>query len=187
MPTLDSARLTGPLPGRNVRGGRGRAMKYRIAALAASLALAGCGGGIVTVNAAENVAETGIVVPEPANEPPAGNDDAPASTMLGSVDLSQPISGSGAEPFWGIEINGSAITYTDASVDPVVPQSFAPATPVVTTTTAVYATTNSSNDPVTLTLTLASCDGLGGSDTTRPLTVTLEIGGQTREGCAGPA
>lgn len=161
-----------------------------VAALLAPLALAGCGGGSMTVNAADNAAEANAALPEPVNaaEPPANAVAAsptPGGTMLGSVDLTKPISGSGSEPFWGIDISAGAIVYTDASVEAPQPESFAPTVPVVSADSAIYSTTRADGSPVVVTLTTAACIAPSGKST--PLTVTIQTPGGTRTGCAGPA
>lgn len=160
------------------------------AAMLAPLMLAGCGGGSMTVNAADNAAEANAALPEPVNAAePAVNavqaSPTPSGTMLGSVDLAKPIAGSGSEPFWGIDISAGAIVYTDASVETVQPESFAPTVPVVSEGSAVYSTTRADGSPVVVTLTPVACVAPSGKST--PLTVTIQTPGGTRTGCAGPA
>lgn len=122
-----------------------------------------------------------------ANESNATVVVAEASGALGSVDLSKPIRGSGSEPFWGIDIRGNQITYTDASVDNPRPEAFAPAAPSVDVMAATYTTTNAKGEPVSVILSPLNCEGPAGPEKPFPLTITLKIGTQTREGCAGPA
>lgn len=161
-----------------------------VAAVLAPLMLAGCGGGSMTVNAADNAAEANVAAPAAVNAAePAVNavqaSPTPSGTMLGSVDLAEPVAGSGSEPFWGIDISGGSIVYTDASVETIQPESFARTTPVMSDGRAVYSTTRADGSPVVVTLTAAACIAPSGKST--PLTVTIQVGGETRTGCAGPA
>jgi uncharacterized membrane protein len=156
------------------------------------LTLAGCGGGSMAVNAADNALEANMAVPAPAPANAAAPavsaaqaSPTPSGTMLGSVDLAKPIAGSGSEPFWGIDITGGSIVYTDASVEPIQPESFAPTVPVLSEGSAVYSTTRADGSPVVVTLTTVACIAPSGKSTS--LTVTIQTPGGTRTGCAGPA
>ncbi|NML05568.1 hypothetical protein [Sphingomonas sp. G-3-2-10] len=111
--------------------------------------------------------------------PPA----AQASGALASVDLTKPISGSGANPAWTIEIDGSQIRYAEGGA---APEAFAPAAPSVDVMAATYATRNAKGEDVVVMLSPVSCEGPAGG-AARPLTVQMKIGAQIREGCAGPA
>lgn len=124
-----------------------------------------------------------------ADEPAANNSVQAApveqvSGALASVDLSKPISGSGANPDWRIEIDGSLIRYTEGSA---ATETFAPAAPSVDVMAATYATKNAKGEDVVVMLSPVSCEGPEGPAKARPLTVQMRIGAQTREGCAGAA
>lgn len=125
------------------------------------------------------------------SQEPAANNSAEAappreqvSGSLASVDLSKPISGSGANPAWTIEIRGSQISYSEGGT---APEAFAPAAPSVDVMAATYTTKNAKGEDVVVMLSPISCEGPAGPGKTRPLTVQLKIGAQTREGCGGPA
>jgi uncharacterized membrane protein len=114
-----------------------------------------------------------------ASAPPA----AQVSGALASVDLTKPISGSGANPAWTIEIDGSQIRYAEGGASP---EAFAPAAPSVDVMAATYTTRSAKGEDVVVMLSPVSCEGSAGG-AARPLTVQMKIGAQTREGCAGPA
>lgn len=155
----------------------------RVAMLAMPLLmLAGCGGGSVVINQANEVAA------EPAN---AANAAAPApiqapSLKLGDFELNQLIRAAGSEPFWMLDLGPGELVYHDYSVDAPKPEPFYWAEPVIAGNTATYTTKNVAGEVVVLTLTRKDCLDVGEPEDTVPLTVELKIGTQVRRGCAGP-
>lgn len=124
------------------------------------------------------------------SQEPAANNSAQAAPVgqasgaLASVDLSKPISGSGVNPEWRIEIEGNQIRYTEGLA---ATEAFVPAAPSVDVMAATYATKNAKGEDVVVMLSPVSCEGPEGPAKARPLTVQMRIGAQTREGCAGAA
>lgn len=109
--------------------------------------------------------------------PPA---DAPAPTMLGGVDLNQPIRALGTEPFWSVAINRDAMVYTGVDRDE---QRAGNPQPVVQGTTAVYAGDTDDGTAMVVTLIATECsDGM--SDRVYPLTAKVELGEVSLNGCA---
>ena len=105
---------------------------------------------------------------------------APAPTVLGDVDLNQPLRAVGTEPFWAVDITSQDLAYT--AVDAVEVRASNPG-PTVQGTTAVYAVTLSDGKTLTLTLTATECPDIG--EETRALTSSLAIpGGMTQQACA---
>ncbi|MCW3835807.1 hypothetical protein ACFQ1E_05235 [Sphingomonas canadensis] len=161
----------------------------RLAAAGLALALAGCGQGSVTVAPGNDAGNETMNLtpppPEPANmaEPAPVNATAtPSASTLGGVDLAGKVRATGQEPFWLLEIHGSTLVYTDYSVETPQPATLAPAAPVITATSATYSTSYGQAGPMTVTLTAQPCDTP--AETVLPLTVKIQVGGQTREGCA---
>jgi len=151
---------------------------------AAVLALAGCDRSAPTNNVAGNIAEpSNAIVANVVEVAP----QAPVAAMLGKVDLAKDLHAFGTEPFWGLDISGTKLVYTDGSLEEVKPESFADATRVVTGGKAVYTTTNKAGAPVVLTLTAKECLEVGEPEDADPLTVELKVGKDIRHGCAGPA
>ncbi len=116
-------------------------------------------------------------------EPAQGPDrpEPPASpTVLGGVDLGQPVRALGTEPFWGVDIAPAGITYS--GVDR--PEQTAPNPgPTVTGTVAAYTTQTTQGNTLEITLIATECsDGM--SDRTYPLTARVVIGSETLQGCA---
>lgn len=110
--------------------------------------------------------------------PPA--DPAPVATVLGGVDLSQPLRALGTEPFWGVDITPEALTYT--AVDAAEVKANNPG-PTIQGTTAVYAAAGPDGTALVVTLIATECsDGM--SDRVYPLTARVEVGQQTLNGCA---
>ena len=117
---------------------------------------------------------------EPAEQPASAPTPAPVAASLAGVDLNQPVQALGTEPFWGVEITASAITYTNPEGPP---QTGANPGPTIQGTTAVYASTVG-DQPIEITLIATECsDGM--SDRTYPLTAMVKLGGETLNGCAG--
>ena len=110
--------------------------------------------------------------------PPA---DAPAPTVLGGVDLSQPIRAIGTEPFWSVAITKDAMVYTGMDRDE---QRAGNPQPVVQGTTAVYAgDTDDDGTAMVVTLIATECsDGM--SERVYPLTAKVELGEVSLNGCA---
>jgi len=148
-------------------------------ALAGSLALAGCGGGSVVINA-ENAAEpvtNTVAAPKPKPAP---------VLMLGDYDLNQLTRAFGTEPFWTLDMGPGSFSYTDYSVEKPEPKPFYWADPVIAGDTATYTTKNVAGDVVVLTLTHKKCLEAGEEDQAVPLTAELKIGSKILHGCAGP-
>jgi uncharacterized membrane protein len=103
------------------------------------------------------------------------------------VDLGKDVHAFGTEPFWGLDISGTRLVYTDASLEEIKPESFADATRVVTGGKAVYTTRNKAGALVIVTLTAEECLEAGEPEDSVPLTVELKVGKELRHGCAGPA
>ena len=109
--------------------------------------------------------------------PPA---DAPAPTMLGGVDLNQPIRALGTEPFWSVAITKDAMVYTGVDRDE---QRAGSPQPVVQGTTAVYTGATTDGTAMVVTLIATECsDGM--SDRVYPLTAKVELGEVSLNGCA---
>ncbi|CAN5143699.1 membrane protein [soil metagenome] len=117
---------------------------------------------------------------EPAPKDAPAPAPAAAPAMLADVDLAQPVSAVGTEPFWGIEITPETLTYTSPDGAPVTaPNPGAD----LQGTTATY-TTTAGGQPLEITLIATECsDGM--SDRTYPLTAIVKLGGRTLNGCAG--
>ncbi|WGM48951.1 hypothetical protein KOAAANKH_03866 [Brevundimonas sp. NIBR10] len=116
---------------------------------------------------------------EPASQPTSAPAPAPAAATLAGVDLNQPVRALGTEPFWGVEITASAITYTSIEGPP---QTGTNSGPTLQGTTATYASTIG-DQPIEITLIATECsDGM--SDRTYPLTAMVKLGGETLNGCA---
>ena len=108
--------------------------------------------------------------------PPA---DAPAVVLAG-VDLNQPLRAVGTEPFWGVDITPSGLTYSGLDRPE---QRAANPGPVIQGTTAVYATATEGGTTLVVTLIATECsDGM--SDRVYPLTARVELGEETLNGCA---
>jgi uncharacterized membrane protein len=113
--------------------------------------------------------------PDPVPPPPA------ASTVFSGLDLGQPFTVRGNEPFWAIAVTPATLDYN--GVDR--PQETA-ANPgaQITPTVATLTVTTSLNNPLVVVLTPGPCsDGM--SDTVYPLKATVIRPGETLTGCAG--
>ncbi len=113
--------------------------------------------------------------PDPAPPPPA------TATVFGGLDLSQPFTVRGNEPFWAVAVTSGTLDYNgvdrpqETAADPG---------PQITTTVATYTVTTSLNNPLVVVLTVGPCsDGM--SDTVYPLNATVIRPGETLIGCAG--
>jgi uncharacterized membrane protein len=130
------------------------------AASALALSLAACSQG-----------EEAVKVPAEPPAPPAA---------LAGVDLNQPLSLVGTEPFWGIRLTGEELIYS--GVDR--PEQRAPR-PALTVqgTVATLQTRSATGVTFDVTLTATECsDGM--SDRTYPLTALVKVGEETLMGCA---
>lgn len=117
----------------------------------------------------------------PPAEAPKEPEPAPqAPPVLAGVDLTKPLRAIGTEPFWAVELTGSEMVYSGADR----PEQRAPQNPPsVQGTMAVWESTTSAGNPLTVTLTATDCsDGM--SNRTYPLTAMVRIGGETLMGCA---
>lgn len=132
------------------------AMKHGFAIVAAAGVLAACqpGGG-------------------------AGVPDAETQQQLAQIGVSDVVHFVGTEPFWGGQIKGGSLTYTT-------PENQTGTTIAVERFAGLGGFSYSGTlDAASLDMmvTLGECsDGM--SDRTYPFTVTLKIGGETRQGCA---
>jgi uncharacterized membrane protein len=136
--------------------------------------------GLVACETPAGPAETGA--PVGGDAPAAADSDpAPATTMLGDVDLGGDISVLGTEPFWAVGFEGEVMSYSGLDR----PEQTAPRPePVVAGSTATWTTTTEAGNPLVVILTEAECsDGM--SDRTYPLTAEVVISGEALNGCAG--
>jgi uncharacterized membrane protein len=113
--------------------------------------------------------------PAPEAPPPASN-----SAVLAGVRLDQPVRVLGTEPFWGVDITPSGLTYS--GVDR--PEQIAPNPgPTVQGTTATWETTLTDGTSLAVMLIATECsDGM--SDRVYPLTARVEVGDEGLNGCA---
>lgn len=109
--------------------------------------------------------------PVDASEPPA---------RIGGVDVTGAISVLGTEPFWGVTLEGEAMTYS--GVDRPEQRAERPI-PIIDGRQVSWTTTTDAGNPLVVTLTAGECsDGM--SDRTYPLTARVEIAGEALNGCA---
>lgn len=114
--------------------------------------------------------------PEPATPPAA----ALASGMMGGVALSQPIRALGTEPFWGVDISPSGLTYS--GVDRPA-QTATHTGPALQGAVAVWSGRTDQGNELEVVLTATECsDGM--SDRVYPLSARVRIGTETLTGCA---
>jgi uncharacterized membrane protein len=113
--------------------------------------------------------------PAPAPPPPV------ASSIFGGLDLSQPFTVRGTEPFWAIAVTPATLDYSGLDRPQ---ETAANPGPQVTTAVATYTVTTSLNNPLVVVLTPGPCsDGM--SETVYPLNATVIRPGETLTGCAG--
>lgn len=113
--------------------------------------------------------------PAPAPPPPI------ASSIFGGLDLSQPFTVRGTEPFWAIAVTPATLDYSGLDRPQ---ETAANPGPQVTTAVATYTVTTSLNNPLVVVLTPGPCsDGM--SETVYPLNATVIRPGETLTGCAG--
>ena len=145
--------------------------------VAAALALAACGE------------QTPAQTPETTAETAAGTDTAltpatsPAATntILGKVDLNQPVRLLGNEPGWTIDITPASVTYV-ANID--APKVLAENKGVtIQGDTATWTTQTQAGLPMQITATLKDCSDTM-SDRVYSLTATAKVGDTTHTGCA---
>ncbi len=114
--------------------------------------------------------------PAPDPTPPPAT-----STVFGGLDLSQPFTVRGNEPFWAIAVTPTSLDYS--GVDRPQETAANPG-PQVTTAVATWTVTTSLNNPLVVVLTVGPCsDGM--SDVVYPLSATVIRPGETLTGCAG--
>jgi uncharacterized membrane protein len=114
-------------------------------------------------------------------EPPAAPaEPAAPPAVLSGVNLSEPVSLLGTEPFWGIKLTGEELIYE--GVDR--PEQRAPQPTIeVQGTVATFQTRSAAGTTFEVTLTATECsDGM--SDRTFPLTALVKVGEETLMGCA---
>ena len=111
---------------------------------------------------------------QPAPEP------AGPETVLGEVNLEEPLRALGTEPFWAVTIDGNGLVYS--GVDR--PEERAPnAGPQMAGTTATWSGQTDQGRGIRVTLIETQCsDGM--SDRTYPLTAVVKVGEETLTGCA---
>ena len=111
---------------------------------------------------------------QPAPEP------AEPETVLGEVNLEEPLRALGTEPFWAVTIDENGLVYS--GVDR--PEERAPnAGPQMAGTTAMWSGQTDQGRVLGVTLIETPCsDGM--SDRTYPLTARVEIGDEVLNGCA---
>lgn len=115
--------------------------------------------------------------PETKTAPAAA--PAASTTSLAGVELAQPISVLGTEPFWSIQITSAGLSYVN--LDAVTLSGPNPG-PVVQGTTATYKS-RLGDQPLELTLIATDCsDGM--SERTYPLTAIVKLGDTRLNGCA---
>ena len=105
------------------------------------------------------------------------------SATLGKVDLSA-LSARGTEPFWNLRLDGQAMFLSQAGKTDI---KSTPTTFVITQDKAIMdtITQDERHESIRLILTHKACsDSM--SDIAYPLTASLNIGGTTLNGCAGP-
>jgi uncharacterized membrane protein len=114
-------------------------------------------------------------------EPPAAPaEPAAPATVLAGVNLAEPVSLTGTEPFGGIQLTADDLVYS--GVDR--PEQRAPRPEItVQGTVATLQTASSTGTAFDITLTATECsDGM--SDRTYPLTALVKVGDETLMGCA---
>ena len=114
--------------------------------------------------------------PAPAPPPPA------PSAVFGGLDLSQPFTVRGTEPFWVVAVTPQTLDYSGVDRPQ---QTAANPGPVISVGAAVYTVTTSLNNPLVVTLTVDPTCSDGMSETVYPLAAQVQIGSETLTGCAG--
>ncbi len=110
----------------------------------------------------------------------AGADAAPSRFMINRVNVLEPISAVGTEPFWGITITGRSVDWSDPETEN---RTGRVGKPRLSSGKAVWKGEVSGHGAFTLTVTRGPCsDGM--SDFTYPLTVKVRTSELTLNGCA---
>lgn len=112
---------------------------------------------------------------EAPSEPPAAANAPPAVHVLNTVDLREPVSLNGTEPFWGLTVKpeGIKLSRPDAPEKDYMPADF-----VVNGNQAALQT-----GELTVNLAVATCsDGM--SERRYPLTAEVHVGTEVLKGCA---
>ena len=114
-----------------------------------------------------------VGTPEP-DAPPAVN-TGPAVTVLNTVDLTQPVSLTGTEPFWTVTVKTDGITLDRPGMDE---KHYMPTDFVINGNRATLQT-----GELTLTLAVATCsDGM--SERRYPVAAEAHVGAEVLKGCA---
>lgn len=142
-----------------------RLVTFAVVAAAPLLLLAAC----------DQLTPAPAPAPDPAPPPPA------TSSVFGGLDLSQPFTVRGNEPFWNIAVTSATLDYNGLDR----PQETAPNPgPQVSLAVATYTVTTSLTNSLVIVLTPGPCsDGM--SETVYPLNATVIRPGETLTGCAG--
>jgi len=149
-------------------------MSPRLLILPLCLMLAACSRPVEPSDS-DNATGARAGAPIPEKVPAASEVAMPATSVLSGVNLEQPVSLTGTEPFWGIKITPEGITLSRPDTADT---RFMPADFVVNGKRA----TLESGD-LTITLTAKACsDGM--SDRGYPLTAEVDTGSETLHGCA---
>lgn len=143
-----------------------RLVTFAAVAAAPMLLLAAC----------EQLTPAPAPAPDPAPPPPA------TSSVFGGLDLGQPFTVRGNEPFWAIAVTPALLDYN--GVDRPQETAANPG-PQVTTAVATYTVTTSLNNPLVVILTIDPTCSDGMSETVYPLAATVVRPGETLTGCAG--
>ena len=120
-----------------------------------------------------------------AAEPPADAPAAPAAATpaasAGGMDISQPISARGTEPFWAVEImDGTKIRLMRPDQPDLTAEAPGAA---LSPQTATWVAKGPEGEQVTVTLKIGECsDGM--SDLTYPMTAEVVLMNETLKGCA---
>jgi len=112
----------------------------------------------------------------------AGADAAPARHLVNGVNVLEPLTIGGAEPFWGATVKGSRVIWSDPEHERLIGKV---GRPRLTPDSATWRGTVSRLGAFTLTLTPAEECSDGMSDYTFPLEATVAFREYTYRGCAG--
>lgn len=110
----------------------------------------------------------------------AGADAAPSRYLINRVNVLEPLTAAGTEPFWGVTLTGRAVVWSDPETEN---RTGRVGKPKLSRGKAVWKGEVSGLGAFTLTLTRGPCsDGM--SDFTYPLTATIKTADMTLNGCA---
>jgi uncharacterized membrane protein len=119
-------------------------------------------------------------MPAPAPAPDPAPAPAPSS-VFGGLDIGQPFTVRGTEPFWAIAVTPATLDYSGLDRPQ---ETAANPGPQLTSAVATFTVTTSLNNPLVVVLTPGPCsDGM--SETVYPLNATVIRPGETLTGCAG--